>query len=193
MTGLMVPVAASGAPSMVNAAASAKKVNPETAKRGPTKDLGYYLGFPSATYQWHGCTMTSSQQAPFPKGSEPVPLGMDGKPMKVAKGTKQGKVRFTTVNSNATHGWTMRWQVKNTKKFTICGVQVAGGFSRRGVNERYVAQAGYTSKPGKGSTVSSGGETFKVKVPKREYGPYAGKKLDTKIIYAVTVFIKKKK
>src|SRR4051794_30934202 len=88
------------------------KVNPETnAKLGPTQNAGHYLSYPTPTYQWHGCKLTSRAQA----------LNVDEIPGAPAfgKGTKQSAVTFTI---NPTQPY-ISWKVKPGYK--ICGVQAS--------------------------------------------------------------------
>lgn len=180
-------------------AVSMAKPNPETKKRKPDQDLGYYLGDPRPTYQWHGCTHTSTRRAPTPTGSEQDVYAQYPQ-YAPTKGSKQGKVAWGVIPAATSQGWAVTWEVKNPAKWKICGVEVAGGFARPGVSERYVASAGYTSGAKKGKTATAAeGETWKLDVPKNsKFGwaipaEYENKMLDTKIIYGLTVFIAKKK
>ena len=94
------------------AAPASAKVNPETnAKLGPTDDPGHYLSYPTPTYQWHGCQLTSRAQA---LDLEEIP----GAPA-FGKGTKQSAVTFTVTPTQPC----ISWKVKPGYK--ICGVQAS--------------------------------------------------------------------
>ncbi len=204
LTGAGAGAASSSGPagSAVTAAAStavAAKPNPEKKKRKPDQDLGYYLGHPTPTYQWHGCTQTSTRRAPAPKNSS-YDLYAQYPQYAPAKGSKQGKVKYVVVSAPTRDGWVLKWEVKKPAKWKICGVQVTGLFDATGVPYLLAAQAGYTSGAKKGSTATtSAGETWKLKVPKStplgwEVPKEAeGKKMTPVAIAAVTVFIAKKK
>jgi len=163
--------------------------NPEADKSAkPDQDAGYFLGFPSETYQWHGCTKTSTQQTPATL-DEGVPAP--------GKGNAQGKVTWTvTTTSAATAGYVLSWKVASGWK--ICGAQAAVLGRDPSKSFDLAMEAGYTSQAGKGSTATSGSETIHVKVSKKDCqdlgveSSYAGSYGISKI-YAVTVFVKKKK
>ena len=56
---------ASSALIAVPVAAGKVAKNPENDKSlGPTKNAGYFLGYPSPTYQWHGCTKSHPPHGP---------------------------------------------------------------------------------------------------------------------------------
>jgi hypothetical protein len=163
--------------------------NPETDKnRTPDQDAGYFLGYPSPTYSWHGCTATSTTQ---------TPATLDNGVPKPGKGTKQAKVTWTvTDTAAATSGYVVRWKVAQGWK--ICGVQLALRGSHPDAPGDLAMEAGYTSKPTKGSTVLTGSETVKVKVSKDDVEmlglerAYGGKKYAISAIYGITAFIRKK-
>lgn len=182
----------------VDAAAAKKPKLPEqNAMSGPRADQGYYLGHPMPTVRWHGCDKTATRQAP---ASNPDPISTGNMPAP-RKGTKQGTVKFTLVTSAAAAaGWTLRWAVKQPGKWQICGVQVSGGFSHpSNPLQILVAQGGYTSSKKQGSTATSGKETMVLRAPKSSLMSFQvpkeweNKKLTTEAIYAVTVFVKKRK
>jgi hypothetical protein len=163
--------------------------NPEADKTAkPGDDAGYFLGYPSPTYQWHGCTKTSTQQ---------TPATLDEGVTAPDKGNAQGKVTWTvTTTSAATVGYVVSWKVADGWK--ICGAQAAVLGRDPSKSFDLAMEAGYTSKAGQGSTASSGSETIRVKVSKKDCqdlgveASYAGS-YAIGTIYAVTVFVKKKK
>ena len=143
---------------MLTSGGVANAVNPESANRKPNQDAGHFLGHPTPTYQWHGCTKSSTRTTPT---TPPIPLPA------TPRGNKQKKVKWTVVNSTAADsGWVIRWEV--AKGWKICGVQVAVRGSNPSLDADLAMQAGYTSGAGKGSTVKSGAETIKVKISKHE-------------------------
>jgi hypothetical protein len=156
------------------------KVNPETnAKLGPTDNPGHYLSYPTPTYQWHGCKLTSRAQM---LNNEEIP----GAPA-FGKGTKQSAVTFTV---NATQPY-ISWKVKAGYK--ICGVQASVLLGRPDDDTLHLAEIGYTSGLTKGSTKAAGAETIKVKIPKDESDKkMAGKTYSIGAPRDVTVFVKKK-
>src|SRR4051794_37937728 len=107
-------VAASGVLLAGTASALARPTNPEgNAQAKPDDDAGYFLGYPSETYQWHGCTKTSTQQTPATLD--------DGVPAP-GKGTSYNKVKWTTTTTTttaATAGYVLSWKVADGWK--ICG------------------------------------------------------------------------
>ena len=163
--------------------------NPESDKNAkPDQDAGYFLGYPSETYQWHGCTKTSTEQTPATR-DEGVPES--------GKGNAHNKVTWTvTTTTAATAGYVLSWKVADGWK--ICGAQASVLGRDPGKSFDLAMQAGYTSKASKGSTATSGSETIRVKLSKKdcqEIGvdtTYAGNYAISKI-YAITVFVKKKK
>ena len=96
------------APAVVAAKAP---VNPETKSLPPTANPGYLLGYPTPTYEWHGCKATATQSSQF----ERVP----GAPPNY-KGSRQGAVTFRTSLGTSPY---ISWQVK--RGWTICGVEAA--------------------------------------------------------------------
>ena len=113
------------------------------------------------------------------------------------KGNAHNKVTWTTTTTTAaTAGYVLSWKVADGWKIcgaeaTILGTDAAAPFD-------LAMEVGYTSKGTKGSTVTSGSETIVTKLSKKdcqEIGvdtTYAGNYAISKI-YAVTVFVKKKK
>jgi hypothetical protein len=174
---------------LASGSAVARPTNPEgNANAKPNDDAGYFLGYPSETYQWHGCTKTSTEQTPASL-DEGVPAP--------GQGNAHNKVTWTvTTTSAATAGYVLSWKVADGWK--ICGAQAAILGADPNQSFDLAMEAGYTSKGSKGSTVTSGSETIRVKLSKKdckEIGvdpTYAGNYAISKI-YAVTVFIKKKK
>jgi len=162
-------------------------VNPETANRKPDQDAGHFLGHPTPTYQWHGCTKSATRKTPTT-----APVELPATP----RGNKQKAVTWTVVDSDAADsGWVLRWEVD--KGWKVCGVQVAVRGSNPNLDTDLLMQSGYTSGVKKGATVKSGGETIKVKISKHEAemgglpAQYGGKKYTIEDIYYVAVFIKK--
>lgn len=178
----VVPAALSVAIAMVPSVAMAKKVNPEGDKLPPTASAGYFLGHPTPTYQWHGCTKTASQKTL----ARPVP----GQP-EVGRGSKPSAVEFTVQQGVAP---LVSWKVK--KGWKICGVQVGAILDNPTVSEMLLGQVGYTSSTRKGSTSTSGTETIQVSIPTKGVGAgferFEGKTFSIESIQHVTVFIKKK-
>ncbi len=165
---------------LVPAQGHAKKVNPENDKRPPSADAGYFMGYPSPTYSWHGCTRTATRSVKPPVEGQPP----------VLRGTKQGAVRFT-VASSAPY---VTWEVK--KGWRICGVQAGVVLDNPTVSALLLAEVGYTSGPRKGATSSTGTETIQVTVPTKGIGregfeEYEGKTFSIRSVQHVTVFVKK--
>ena len=167
--------------------ALATKPTPEgNSHAKPNDDEGYFLGYPSETYQWHGCTKTSTQQTPATLD--------DGVPAP-GKGNAHNKVTWsTTPSTTATSRYVLSWKVADGWK--ICGAQAAIlGFDDQATFD-LAMEVGYTSKGTKGSTVTSGSETIVTKLSKqdcKELGidPQFKGSWGIRKIYAVTVFIKK--
>lgn len=158
-------------------------------KADPDDNQGYMLGHPIPTYQWHGCTKTSTYRTPVS-----LEVGME----EPGKGNKHGKVTWTlTESTTAKSGYVVSWKVKDGWK--ICGVQAAVLGSNPTATADIAMEIGYTSKHKLGSTVKSGYETIKAKLSKRDLQdvnePTAGapKLFSIVRIYHLTVFVKKKK
>lgn len=94
----------------------AAAVNPEGDKnRKPDQDAGYFLGHPTETYMWHGCTKTSTQQ---------TPATLDEGVHEPGKGNAHNKVTWTTTATTATTSkYVLSWKVADGWK--ICGAQAA--------------------------------------------------------------------
>jgi hypothetical protein len=191
LRGLAAAVAVSGLLlSLPAAPAHAGKVLPEGDSHAkPNDDEGYFLGYPAPTYSWHSCHKTSSVVTPAPQEVEV--------PDQPTKGNAQGKVTWTTTDSTtATAGYVVSWKVADGWK--ICGVEAAIlGTDPDSVYDN-VMQIGYTSKGNKGSTVTSGSETIRTKLSKKDCqeigidASYAGNFSISKI-YALTAYVKKAK
>lgn len=162
--------------------AAAAKSNPERDKLPPSANAGYFLGSPTATYSWHGCTKTATAHSPAP----PV----DGEP-ELPRGSKQKAVTFTILRTAPY----VAWEVKTGWK--ICGVQVAAVLESPAVSALLLAQAGYTSGSKSGSTSPTGTETIPVPIPENGIGyqgfeEFEGQTFSMKSIQQVTVFVKKR-
>ncbi len=116
---------------------------------------------------------------------------------KPGKGNAHNKVTWTTTTTtSATAGYVLSWKV--AKGWKICGAQAAILGSDDVATFDLAMEVGYTSKAGKGSTVTSGSETIRTKLSKQDCKELG---IDTQFkgnwgirkIYAVTVFIKKKR
>ena len=165
--------------------ATSAKPNPEVDDRGPGQDEGYFAGFPSPTYSWHGCTKFSAQ-------STPETLD-DGVPA-TAKANAQSKVTWTVTGTAS--DYVVSWKVADGWK--ICGAQAAVLGSDPTKDFDLAVQTGYTSKASKGSTSTTGSETIRVKLSKKDAqsagidATYAGTYAISKI-YSLYVFVKKAK
>lgn len=173
---------ASSALIAVPVAAGKVAKNPENDKSlGPTKNAGYFLGYPSPTYQWHGCTKSDTQQGPKNL--------VDSTP-NTEKSTSR-YVRFTVSRTAPKYSW------KAKPGWKICGVQVAVQLTNKDVDSDLLAEAGYTSGPSAGSTATGDGrETIKVKIPAkgiraRGFEKYEGKTFSILDFQSVTVFVKR--
>ena len=70
VTGLLASVIAG------STALAAAKPNPETnSKLGPDDSAGAFLAYPSPTYQWHGCKLTSRANTLAPEIDGAPPSG----------------------------------------------------------------------------------------------------------------------
>lgn len=168
---------AAGAP-----VAHAKKPNPENDKRPPSADAGYFVGHPTPTYSWHGCTRTATREVKTP---------VDGQPP-LYRGTKQSAVRFTVTTTAPYATW------EAAKGWRICGVQAGVVLDNPSVSSLLLAEVGYTSGSRKGSTASTGTETIQVTIPTKGIGragfeEFEGRTFSIKSVQHVTVFVKKTK
>lgn len=166
---------------LVPAAFAATRGNPETKSLPPTANPGYLLGYPTPTYQWHGCTATATKSTLAPR----VP----GAPPN-AKGNHQGAVQFTP-RLGAPY---MSWQVK--RGWTICGVQAAVVLDNPDVDSQLLAEVGYTSGRERGSTASDGRETILVPIKRgaigyQDFAKFEGKTFTIVRIQDVAVFVKR--
>ncbi len=168
--------------SLTLAPAAAAKSNPENDKLPPTANAGYFLGYPSPTYSWHGCTKTATART---ASSTPIAGEPD-----LIKGSKQKAVTFT-IRTTAPY---VSWQVKDG--WRICGVQVSAVLNNDNVSSMLLAEAGYTSGPKKGSTSKSGTETIQVTIPTKGIGSagfeeFEGQTFSMRSIRQVAVFVRK--
>lgn len=158
--------------------------SPEYKKLPPSANAGYFLGFPSPTYSWHGCTATASR-VPLRTLQSPIP----GEP-RVGNGTTPSAVTFTTT-VGAPY---VSWKVK--RGWTICGVQASAVLRNPKVTADLLAEIGYRSSADSGSTSRDGRETLRVPIPKRaidrgEFERYEGKVFSIVEVRSVTVFVKR--
>jgi hypothetical protein len=165
----------------VPSALAATRGNPETKSLPPTANPGALLGYPTPTYQWHGCTATATKSSLF----ERVP----GAPLN-AKGNHQGAVQFTTSLSAPY----VTWQVK--RGWTICGVEVAAVLDNPTVDSELLAEIGYTSGKQRGSTARTGRETILVPIKRgaigyQDFRKFEGKTFTIDRIQDVAVFVKR--
>jgi hypothetical protein len=163
------------------AALAAPRGNPETKSLPPTANPGYLLGYPTPTYQWHGCTATATRSTLF----ERVP----GAPPN-AKGNHQGAVQFTTSMSAPY----VTWQAKRGWK--ICGVEAAVVLENPTVDSLLLAEIGYTSGAQRGSTARDGRETILVPIKRgaigyQDFAKFEGKTFTIDRIQDVAVFVKR--
>ena len=166
---------------LVPAALAASRANPEEKHLPPTANPGYLLGYPTPTYQWHGCTATATRSSLF----ERVP----GAPAN-AKGNHQGAVQFTT----GTAAPYVTWQVK--RGWTICGVEVAAVLDNPTVDSELLGEIGYTSGKQRGSTARDGRETILVPIKRgaigyQDFRKFEGKTFTIDRIQDVAVFVKR--
>ncbi|HKG40353.1 MAG TPA: hypothetical protein VKB25_15290 [Conexibacter sp.] len=169
----LVPVASAAAFSLRN--------SPEYKRLPPTANAGYFLGYPSGTYSWHGCT-ASATKASLRRLAQAPPL---------ARGTRQGAVTFTPqlgtppyISWRANRGW------------TICGVQASAVLRNPTVDADLLAEIGYTSGPKQGATSATGRETISVPIPRKaidraEYERYEGKRFTIVSIEDVAVYVRR--
>jgi hypothetical protein len=165
----------------VPAALAAPRGNPETKSLPPTANPGYLLGYPSPTYQWHGCTATATRSTLAARVPGAPPL---------AKGNHQGAVQFTP-RLGAPY---MSWQVK--RGWTICGVQAAVVLENPDVDSQLLAEVGYTSGRQRGSTARDGRETILVPIKRgaigyQDFAKFEGKTFTIDRIQDIAVFVKR--
>ena len=163
--------------------ASGVKKNPENDKSlGPTATPGYFTGYPTPTYEYHGCKLTSRSRTAV----ERIP-GMPA----YSSGTKQSAVTFV-VNPDKPY---VTWRAR--AGYRICGAQISALLSSPDDDTSHVGGLGYTSGATKGATVRSGSETIKVRVSKKDANSdiartMGGKTYSIGSIFDVTVFVRKK-
>jgi hypothetical protein len=179
----LVVVAALGALALAAPVAHAGiRDNPENKSLPPTANPGYFLGYPTGTYSWHGCTATATKATLVER--------VAGAPQ-LAKGTHQAAVSFT-VSRVAPY---LTWQAKRGWK--ICGVQAAVVLSNASVDSDLLAEVGYTSGPQKGSTARGDGkETISVPIARKaidraEFEQYEGLTFSIRYVQDVTVYLKR--
>jgi hypothetical protein len=177
-------VAALAAAACVVPAIAQAASDPETKRLAPTANAGYFLGFPSPTYRWHGCTGTASA-ATLAALQNPIPGARPN-----TKGTKQSAVTFTTT-VGAPY---LAWRVK--PGWTICGVQATARLRNSTVDSDLIAEVGYISSATSGLTAANGTETVQVPIPKKsidrgEFERYEGKVFAIAEIRDVTVFVRR--
>jgi hypothetical protein len=163
------------------AVAAGLRDNPEYKRLPPTANAGYFLGYPSHTYSWHGCTATATKASLRRIPEAPILL----------RGTKQGAVTFTPQLGTPPY---ISWQAK--RGWTICGVQASAVLRNPDVDADLLAEIGYTSGRQKGSTARDGRETIRVPIPRKaidraEYERYEGKTFSIVSIQDVTVYVKR--
>jgi hypothetical protein len=164
------------------AAQAALRDSPEYKRLPPTANAGYFLGYPSGTYSWHGCTATATK-ASLRRIAQAPPL---------VRGTRQGTVSFTAQLGTPPY---ISWQAK--RGWTICGVQASVLLRNPTVDADLLAEIGYTSGRQKGSTARGDGrETIRVPIPRKaidraEYERYEGKTFSIVSVQDVTVYVKR--
>jgi hypothetical protein len=165
----------------VPSASAATRGSPETKSLPPTANAGYLLGYPTPTYQWHGCTATATRST--------LAARVPGAPP-YARGTRQGAVQFKTSLAAPY----VSWQAK--RGWTICGVQAAVVLENPTVDSLLLAEVGYTSGRQRGSTATDGRETILVPIKRgaigyRDFAKFEGKTFAIDRIQDVAVFVKR--
>ena len=127
-------------------AATAKPIPEADASAGPGEDAGYFLGYPSPTYSWHGCTKTSTQDTPTT-----LDPGVPG----IGPGNKQKKVTWT-LESRPPPRPATRCGGRSPRAGRSAAPRSAMRGSKADADADYAMQAGYTSKGTKGNTVTAG-------------------------------------
>ena len=164
------------------APASAAK-NPETDKSlGPSAGPGHFLGYPTPTYSWHGCTKEDTQWWP-------VSL-VSGSPT-----TTKSTSRYVRFTVNRTGYPRFTWKAK--PGYRICGVQAAVQLTSPQVRgSDLLAEASYTSGAKSGATATDGREKVKVRIPTKGidqsgFEEFEGKTFSIFAFQSVSVFVKK--
>jgi hypothetical protein len=177
-------LAALGTLALAGTGAAKVKLNSENNKKlGPTASAGQFMGYPTPTYQWHGCTKFAAAN----DGRGPVP-GAPAHP----RGNRNTAITFTTNRAAPPY---FSWKVKPGYK--ICGVQAQVELSNPTVRSLLLAEIGYTSGIASGSTARNGKETLKVKIARNainhsNYRQFEGKTYSIGAIHHVAVFVKAK-
>ena len=162
--------------------AQGPRLNSENNPRlGPAADHGKWLGHPTNTYMWHGCT----QHARFNTNEVREP----GMPP-YGRGNRQAAVTFTRHQT----GPYVRWQTR--PGWRICGVQMSVLLGSPDDRTRYASSIAYRSAHLKGQTAPKGRETVKVRVPRNDPDRESARRMAGKVytpvkIYDVTVFVKR--
>jgi hypothetical protein len=180
---LALPLIAAAIAGVPAAAALAKAgSNPETdATLGPSAGPGHFLGYPSPTSSWHGCTKEDTQWWP-------VSL------VTGSRTTTPSSHRYVTFSVNQRGYPRFTWKAR--AGYRICGVQAAVELYSPQVSEDLLAEASYTSGPTTGATAKDGRETVKVRIPHNGIGDagfkqFEGKAFSIFAFQAVSVFVKK--
>jgi len=180
---LAVPLAAALVVAAAVASVAVAASNPETDKSlGPSATQGHFLGYPSPTYQWHGCKKEDTQWWPTSLVS--------GNPT-----TSPSTHRYVTFTVNTKAYPMVSWKAK--AGYRICGVEVATQLTSPQVRgSDLLAEASYTSGPTQGTTALNGRETIKVRIPTKGidqagFEEFEGKTFTMFAFQAVTVFVKK--
>ncbi|HEX5145558.1 MAG TPA: hypothetical protein VFV85_00940, partial [Conexibacter sp.] len=162
-------------------ALAAHRQDPETKSLPPTANPGALLGYPTPTYEWHGCRATATASSPFerPPGAPPR-----------YKGSRQGAVRFTVGNAAPS----ISWQAK--PGWRICGVEAAAVLDNPTVDSELLGEIGYTSGVQRGSTAPDGRETIRVHIKRGAIGyadfrKFEGKTFSIAYVQDVAVFVKR--
>jgi hypothetical protein len=178
-----VPVAAALILALTAVSVALAASNPETDKSlGPSATQGHFLGYPTPTYSWHGCTKEDTQWWPTSLVS--------GNPT-----TSPSTHRYVTFTVNRRAYPLFSWKAK--AGYRICGVEAAVQLTSPQVRgSDLLAEASYTSGPVTGSTAVSGRETIKVRIPTKGidqsgFEEFEGKTFSMFAFQAVTVFVKK--
>ena len=164
------------------AGAAKRPVSPESKSLPPTANPGYLLGYPTPTYEWHGCKATATKSSLF----ERVP----GAPPNY-KGSRQGAVTFKTSMDTPPD---VSWQVK--RGWTICGVEAAVVMANPTVDSELLGEIGYTSGRQRGSTARDGRETIRVHIKRgaigyADFAKFEGKTFSIDYVEDVAVFVKR--
>lgn len=180
---LATPVAAALTMTLAVAAAALAASNPETDKSlGPSATPGHFLGYPTPTYSWHGCTKSDTQWWPRSLVS--------GSPT-----TTASTHRRVTFKVNTAGYPRFTWKAK--AGYRICGVQAAVQLTSPQVRgSDLLAEASYTSGATSGATAVDGREKIKVRIPTKGidqsgFEEFEGKTFSIFAFQAITVFVKK--